>query len=142
MLEDQAISNLTTLDQLNVELKNFVNSIMNRKDPLVTGEDGLAALDAANKIEEDGTELMILSIIAFIIVFSIVILAHEFGHYFFSRSAGIKILELGLGFGPRVAGFVKNQTLYTLNILPLGGFIRIAGTNPEEETNDDQYSAE
>ena len=85
---------------------------------------------------------MIIAIISFIIVFSVVILAHEFGHYFFSRRAGIKILELGLGFGPRLAGFVKEKTLYSLNILPLGGFIRIAGINPEEETKDDQYSAE
>ena len=85
---------------------------------------------------------MIIAIISFIIVFSVVILSHEFGHYFFSRMAGIKILELGLGFGPRLAGFVKEKTLYSLNILPLGGFIRIAGINPEEETKEDQYSTE
>jgi regulator of sigma E protease len=85
---------------------------------------------------------MIIKIISFIIVFSAVILAHEFGHYYFSRRAGIKILELGIGFGPRLFGFLKNKTLYTLNLFPLGGFIRIAGIAPEEETKDDKYTAE
>lgn len=85
---------------------------------------------------------MIIKIISFIIVFSAVILAHEFGHYYFSRRAGIKILELGIGFGPRLFGFIKNSTLYTLNLFPLGGFIRIAGIEPEGETKDDKYSEE
>jgi regulator of sigma E protease len=85
---------------------------------------------------------MIIKIISFIVVFSAVILAHEFGHYYFSRRAGIKILELGIGFGPRLFGFLKNSTLYTLNLFPLGGFIRIAGIEPEGETKDDKYSEE
>jgi regulator of sigma E protease len=85
---------------------------------------------------------MLTSIISFIVVFSAVTLAHEIGHYYFSRRAGIKILELGLGFGPRLYGFVKNGTLYTLNLFPILGFIRIAGTNPEEELQDDKYSTE
>ncbi len=82
---------------------------------------------------------MLISIISFIVVFSAVTLAHEFGHYYFSRRAGIKILELGLGFGPRLYGVIRNKTIYTLNLFPLGGFIRIAGINPEEETNDEWY---
>lgn len=85
---------------------------------------------------------MLVSIISFIIVFSVVTLAHEFGHYYFSRRAGIKILELGLGFGPRLYGLLREKTLYTINLLPLGGFIRIAGISPEEETKDDKYSTE
>ncbi len=85
---------------------------------------------------------MLISIISFIVVFSAVTLAHEFGHYYFSRRAGIKILELGLGFGPRLYGFLMEKTLYTLNLFPLGGFIRIAGINPEEESKDDRYSIE
>jgi regulator of sigma E protease len=85
---------------------------------------------------------MIIKIISFIVVFSAVILAHEFGHYYFSRRAGIKILELGIGFGPRIFGFIKNRMLYTLNLLPLGGFIRIAGIEPEGETKDDKYTEE
>jgi len=85
---------------------------------------------------------MLISIISFIVVFSAVTLAHEFGHYYFSRRAGIKILELGLGFGPRLYGVIRNKTIYTLNLFPLGGFIRIAGINPEEETKDDRYLTE
>jgi len=85
---------------------------------------------------------MIISIIAFIVVFSAVTLAHEFGHYYFSRRAGIKILELGIGFGPRLYGFKNRDMLYTLNLIPLGGFIRIAGIDPGEENKDDRYTKE
>ncbi|MFH1709637.1 MAG: RIP metalloprotease RseP [bacterium] len=85
---------------------------------------------------------MLISIISFIVVFSAVTLAHEFGHYYFSRRAGIKILELGLGFGPRIYGFVVNRTLYSLNLIPFLGFIRIAGIDAAEEGKDDKYPEE
>jgi regulator of sigma E protease len=85
---------------------------------------------------------MLISIVSFIVVFAVVTLAHEIGHFIFSRRAGIKVLEFGLGFGPRLYGVMKNGTLYTLNLFPIAGFIRIAGTNPEEEMNDDKYTPE
>ncbi|MFC1767598.1 RIP metalloprotease RseP [Candidatus Margulisiibacteriota bacterium] len=80
-----------------------------------------------------------ITIIAFIVVFSIVVLSHELGHFFFSRLVGIKVLELGLGLGPRIAKFVRNGIPYTINLLPLGGFIKIAGINPETESKEDKY---
>lgn len=84
---------------------------------------------------------MLMTVLAFVIVFTIVVLVHEGGHFFFSRIADIQVLELGLGLGPRIASKIKDGTRYSLNLLPLGGFIRLAGMNPEEETdgNDTPY---
>lgn len=74
-----------------------------------------------------------LTLIAFILVLTSVVLPHEIGHFIFAVRAGIRPLEMGLGFGPKLLTFKKGKTLYSLNAIPLGGFIRIAGLNPEEE---------
>jgi len=84
----------------------------------------------------------VISVISFIVVFSIVVLSHELGHYFFARRAGIKVLELALGFGPRLIKTVRNGVTYAVNLLPFGGFIKIAGINPEVEDKDDRYLPE
>jgi len=77
---------------------------------------------------------MIIKVLAFIIVFTIIVLAHEIGHFIFARLAGIRVLELGMGLGPKLFGIIKNKTKYTLNLLPIGGFVRIAGL--DEKTGD------
>jgi len=78
-----------------------------------------------------------LTLIAFIIVLSAVVLPHEIGHFLFALRAGIRPLEIGLGFGPKLLAFKGKKTLYSLNAVPLGGFIRIAGLNPEEEKGEE-----
>lgn len=86
---------------------------------------------------------MIVTIVSFIIVYTIIVLVHEGGHFLFSLLANIQVLELGLGLGPRVMATMKNGTRYSLNLLPLGGYIRLAGMNPEEENElgDEAYPA-
>ena len=76
-------------------------------------------------------------------VLTAVVLPHELGHFIFALRAGIKPLELALGFpGPRLLSFKKGKTRYSIYLLPLGGFIRIAGLNPEEEKEDEEYAPE
>lgn len=71
---------------------------------------------------------MVLTIISFVVVFSVLVLAHEAGHFVAAKRAGIKVEEFGLGFPPRLATMaVRNGTKYTLNALPLGGFVRMLG---------------
>lgn len=82
---------------------------------------------------------MMITIVSFIIVFSIVTLAHEFGHLLFSRLAGIKVLEFGLGIGPKLYGFKGKITKYTLNLFPIGGFVRIAGLDEEVTDPDEKF---
>ncbi len=76
-----------------------------------------------------------MTIIAFLVIFGVLILIHEFGHYITAKLAGVKVLEFGMGYPPRIWGFKRGETTYSLNILPLGGFVKLLGeedpTHPE-----------
>jgi len=73
------------------------------------------------------------TLIAAIFVFGIIIFVHEYGHYLAARRNGIKVLELSLGFGPRLLGWSKDGTDYSLRAIPLGGYCRMLGEDPEEK---------
>ncbi len=79
------------------------------------------------------------TIIAAIFVFGLLILAHELGHYYIARLAGIRVLELAIGFGPKIIGWSKKGTDYSLRAVPLGGFCRLMGENPEEAEDPDSF---
>lgn len=110
------------------------------------------------------------TIIIFLIILSILVLAHEFGHFFTARKAGMKVYEFGLGFPPRAFGFYRDpktkkwifvkgmgksslketvggeerieeypDTLYSVNWLPLGGFVKIKGENGESPEDKDSF---
>jgi regulator of sigma E protease len=70
-------------------------------------------------------------IIAFIVIFGALVFFHELGHLIFAKRAGILCREFAIGFGPKVFSFKKNETVYTVRLLPLGGFVRMAGEDPE-----------
>ena len=76
---------------------------------------------------------MIITIITFIIVFGILVLVHEYGHYYFAKRAGILVREFSIGMGPKIWWKRKNGTTYTIRILPLGGYVRLAGADDEDE---------
>ncbi|WP_461212842.1 RIP metalloprotease RseP [Lacticaseibacillus sp. GG6-2] len=73
------------------------------------------------------------TIIAFIIVFVILVLVHEFGHFFFAKRSGILVREFSIGMGPKLFATRKNNTTYTLRLLPLGGYVRMAGWQDEDD---------
>jgi regulator of sigma E protease len=76
-----------------------------------------------------------MSIIIFIIVLVALILVHEFGHFIVAKKSGIRVDEFGFGFPPRAWRFwKKGETEYTLNWIPFGGFVKIFGENPDEES--------
>ncbi|GBG94148.1 metalloprotease RseP [Ligilactobacillus salitolerans] len=77
---------------------------------------------------------MLLTIIAFIIVFGIIVTSHEFGHFIVAKKSGILVREFSIGMGPKLFGYHKNGTTYTIRILPLGGYVRMAGLEDDEET--------
>ncbi len=76
---------------------------------------------------------MIATIITFIIVFSILVIFHEFGHYYFAKKAGILVREFAIGFGPKIFSYRKGETTFTIRILPVGGYVRMAGYEEETE---------
>ncbi len=77
--------------------------------------------------------------IASIFVFGLLILVHELGHYFVARLTGIKVLELAIGFGPKLIGWTKNNIDYSLRAIPLGGFCRLLGESPEEASEPESF---
>mgnify|MGYP001611020971 CR=1 FL=1 len=70
---------------------------------------------------------MIITIVAFIVVLSVLVLIHELGHFLFAKKFGIKVEEFGFGFPPRVFGKRIGETLYSINLLPIGGFVKLYG---------------
>jgi len=66
-------------------------------------------------------------IIAFIIVFAVVVFIHELGHFVAAKKSGVRVREFAIGMGPKVFQVRKNGTTYTLRLLPLGGYVRMAG---------------
>ncbi|MBQ7007159.1 MAG: RIP metalloprotease RseP [Oscillospiraceae bacterium] len=75
----------------------------------------------------------IIQALATIIVFGLVIFIHEFGHFVVAKLSGIKVNEFSLGMGPRVFGFKKGETDYSLRALPIGGFVAMEGEDEESD---------
>lgn len=75
-----------------------------------------------------------INIIAFILIFSIIVIVHEFGHYYFAKKAGILVREFSIGMGPKIYHYEAEETTYTLRILPIGGYVRMAGLEEMSET--------
>lgn len=68
-----------------------------------------------------------MSILFFIVILVLLILSHELGHFVFAKLKGVKVEEFGFGFPPRLLSLKKGETIYSLNLLPLGGFVKIFG---------------
>ena len=75
---------------------------------------------------------LIITILIFLGMLAVLILAHELGHFATAKAFGIKVEEFGLGFPPRLFGIKRGETLYSFNAIPLGGFTKMAG---EEDPN-------
>jgi len=80
---------------------------------------------------------MFLTFIIVFVSFVILIILHELGHFFMAKKFGVKIEEFGLGFPPRLFGKKFGETLYSINLLPFGGFVKIYG---QEEPIDNPQS--
>lgn len=76
---------------------------------------------------------MIFTILIFLAVLSVLVIAHEFGHFFMARRSGMRVNEFGLGFPPRLFAWKDKQgTEWSVNLIPLGGYVKIQGENGEE----------
>ena len=82
-----------------------------------------------------------LTAIIFIIVLGVLVFVHEFGHFIFAKRAGMKVEEFGLGFPPRIWGIKKGETLYSLNAIPFGGFVKILGEDGDQRDNPRSFSS-
>jgi len=80
---------------------------------------------------------VIYDIIYFIILLGILIFVHELGHFIIAKKSGVGVLKFSLGFGPRIIGKKIGETEYQISAIPLGGYIKIIGENPEEEISEE-----
>ena len=79
---------------------------------------------------------MLLTIVVFLIVLSILILVHELGHFLMAKRVGIKVEEFGFGYPPRLFSKKIGETVYSLNLLPFGGFVRLHGEELAEKVKE------
>ena len=76
-----------------------------------------------------------MTLIIFIIILSVLVLVHEFGHFIVAKKSGIRVEEFGLGLPPRVFGKRIGETVYSFNLLPFGGFVKLTGEDDTEVTS-------
>ncbi len=72
--------------------------------------------------------------ITFIIVFSVLVLIHEFGHFIVAKWSGVIVHEFSLGIGPKIIGYQGKETYYSLRIFPIGGYVRMEGDEEESDS--------
>lgn len=66
-----------------------------------------------------------------VLMFFVLVTLHEWGHFYFAKRAGILVREFAIGFGPKLFSYKRGETKYTLRLLPIGGYVRMAGEDPE-----------
>jgi regulator of sigma E protease len=74
-----------------------------------------------------------MTFVYFLIVIGILVFVHELGHFIMAKRAGVRVEKFSLGMGPKIFGFKKGDTEYVLSALPLGGYVKMAGENPDED---------
>ena len=72
------------------------------------------------------------TLLAFLFVLGVLIFVHELGHFLAARRLGVRVLTFSLGFGPKVLKFKRGDTEYAISAIPLGGYVKMAGENPED----------
>ena len=75
-----------------------------------------------------------MSIILALIIFSVMVLFHEFGHFLLAKKNGIGVTEFSLGMGPRIASFVKGETRYSWKLIPFGGSCMMVGEDLDDKS--------
>ncbi|OGL66224.1 hypothetical protein A3B21_02045 [Candidatus Uhrbacteria bacterium RIFCSPLOWO2_01_FULL_47_24] len=81
-----------------------------------------------------------ITLLIFLLVLSVLVFVHEFGHFITAKKAGIRVDEFGFGFPPRIFGVRKGDTLYSINALPFGGFVKIKGESGEGAEDHDSFA--
>ncbi len=82
-----------------------------------------------------------LTVIVFIIVLSVLIFVHEFGHFIVAKRAGMKVEEFGFGFPPRLWGIKRGRTVYSINWIPFGGFVKIFGEDGQGKNDRESFAS-
>ncbi len=84
---------------------------------------------------------MFFTIIVFILTFGLIVLVHEIGHFVMAKRAGVRVDEFGIGLPPRLFSIKRGETIYSINLLPIGGFVKIHGEEGKQKRDQDQGRA-
>src|SRR6266403_1148188 len=76
---------------------------------------------------------MILSVLPAIVVLGLLIFLHELGHFAVAKWSGVMVTRFSLGFGPRLLAWTRGETEYAISAVPLGGYVKMLGEDPDEE---------
>jgi regulator of sigma E protease len=79
----------------------------------------------------------LVTVLATAVVLGVMILVHEFGHFIVAKSLGVRVEQFAIGFGKKIVGFRKGETEYRINVLPIGGYVKMTGENPSESRTGD-----
>jgi len=80
-----------------------------------------------------------LSLVSFIVVLSVLVIVHEFGHFIVAKKMGVRVEKFSIGFGPEIAGITKGETRYSISIVPLGGYVKLAGETSLEGAKGERW---
>lgn len=78
------------------------------------------------------------TIISFIVVLGVLIAVHEFGHFIVAKACGVGVLKFSIGFGPKIAGWKRGMTDYMISAIPLGGYVKMVGEEPDSKLDPDE----
>ncbi len=84
---------------------------------------------------------MLVTIFVFIILLGLLVLVHEWGHFIVARKFGVRVEEFAFGFPPRLASITRRGTRYALNLIPIGGYVKIYGESGEDERDRESFSS-
>lgn len=85
-------------------------------------------------------EMFITTLLIFILILSILVLVHEFGHFLAAKLSKVRVEEFGLGLPPKILGVKVGETIYSFNLLPIGGFVRLTGEETRSGVSGEFYS--
>lgn len=83
-----------------------------------------------------------MTLIIFLIILGVIVLIHEFGHFIFAKKSGVYVYEFSIGFGPKLFSFKRKNdpTEYMIKLIPLGGYVAMAGEDGDDETKDNKIN--
>src|SRR3990172_2970894 len=84
---------------------------------------------------------MFLTILVFVLVLGVLIFVHELGHFLSAKRVGLTVEEFGFGFPPRLFGIKRGGTIYSINWIPFGGFVKILGEGGEEADKKESFAS-
>ena len=88
-----------------------------------------------------GLEQHMITFLIFIAVLGVLVLVHEWGHFIVARRSGMKVDEFGFGFPPKLFGIKRGETVYSINLIPFGGFVKILGEDGDSRENPKSFGA-